>query len=247
MAGLRDKLWLWGTGVNCLAKDYGFPESRMTIGGGLRELGIDQAMMCGFLPPTEEEYRDVAFCRNLLWEMSFDDGFQFERPLAPILALHEAHPNVRGVLLDDFSTTEISKGAQPDLLARMREALPPGMQLWIVTYSMSLDIPNLAEYLRYADGISFWVWHARQLPNLAEYVARSNDLCGNKPTVVGLYFHDFGENRALSAREMAAQVESGVRLLEDGACAGLCFLSSSIMDIGLESVEWTKQWVRGLG
>jgi hypothetical protein len=247
MERLRDKLWLWGTGVNCLAKDYGFPESHMTIGGGLRTLGIDQAMMCGFIPPTEEEYGDVSFCRDLLWEMSFDDGFQFERALAPIIALHEAYPNVTGVLLDDFSTVEINKGAKPDLLARMREVMPPSMKLWIVTYSMSLDIPNLAEYLQYADGISFWVWHARQLPSLPEYVARSNELCGNKPTVVGLYFHDFGENRPLTAGEMEAQVETGVRLLDEGACEGLCFLSSSVMDIGLESVEWTKKWVEGLG
>jgi len=246
MKAIRDSLWLWGTRVNALSEHYKFPTSRMTVAGGLQVLGIDQAMMCGLLPPAEEEYAPVAHCRNLLWEMSFDEGFSFKRPLAPILALHCAHPNVVGVLLDDFSTTEIKKGAKPDLLAKMRDAMPGSLQLWVVIYSMSLDIPNLPEYLEHVDGISFWVWHARDLPDLPEHVARCHELSGRKPMNVGLYLYDFGENRPLTTEQMAAQVGTGVKLLEAGECEGLCFLSSSIMDIGLESVEWTRRWVNGL-
>ena len=252
MAILRDALWLWGTRVNAL-EEYGFPRSRMTIGEGLRTLGLDQAMMCGFLPPTEEEIRPVAQCRRLLWEMSFDEGFAFQRPLAPILRLHQTHPNVVGVLLDDFSTTEIRKGARPEVLARMRQALPDSLQLWVVIYSMSLEIPHsfqddiLSETLQHVDGISFWVWHARDLPHLPEWVARCHEVSGRKPMVVGLYFYDFGEQRPLTTADMEAQVQTGVRLLRTGECEGLCFLSSSVMDVGLATVEWTRQWIEQHG
>ena len=190
MSTIRDRLWLWGTRVNALQEHYGFATSSMTISGGLGALGIDQAMMCGMLPPTEEEYSPVAHCRRVIWEMSFDEGFSFQRPIEPIIDLHRAHPNVEGVLLDDFSTTEISKGAQPDVLEDMHKAMPDSMSLWLVIYSMSLDIPNLSEYLRFADGISFWVWQARDLPRLPGHLDRCNDLSGGKPTVVGLYFYD---------------------------------------------------------
>ena len=246
MKSIKDSLWLWGTTVNALSKHYRLPGSSMTIRDGLGTLGIDQAMMCGHLPPTEEEYGQVAHCRSLLWEMSFDEGFSFERPLAPIVELHGGHRNVLGVLLDDFSTTEINKGAKPDLLAKMRAAMPASMQLWVVIYSMSLGIPDLDDYLEHADGVSFWVWEPQNLPNLPSYVAQCHELSGHKPMIVGLYFYDFNADRPLTTAQMAGQVETAVNLLEGGECQGICFLSSSVMDAGLESVEWTKQWASGM-
>jgi hypothetical protein len=219
----------------------------MTISEGLGSLAIDQAMMCGMLPPTEDEFQAVSHCRRILWEMSFEENFSFEGPLGPILDLNESHPNVEGVLLDDFSTTEISKGAQPDVLRMMREAMPGSASLWIVIYSMSLDIPNLEDFLKYADGISFWVWHARDLPELPEHLDRCNQLSGGKPTVVGLYFYDFGENRQMTVGQMGDQLETGLRLVTAGECEGLCFLSSSVMDVGLETVDWTRDWISNHG
>ena len=243
---LRDALWLWGTRVNTL-QEYGFPESHMTIGQGIRDLEIERAMMAGFLPPTEEEYRDVSHCTDLLWEMSFDDGFSFERPLAPIVALHEAHKTVKGVLLDDFSSVEIAKGAQPDCLRMMREAMPDTMELWIVVYSMNLEIPNLSEYLKWVDGVSFWVWNARDLPDMAHHVQRCHEISGRKPMNLGLYFYDFGDGRPLTIEQMKHQTEVGTDLLNRGECSGLCFLASSVMDVGLETIDWTRNWIHTNG
>ncbi len=243
MSTIRDSLWLWGTRANALQEHYNFPTSRMTIGQGLRVLGLDKAMMCGSLPPTEEEYDGVRHCRRLLWEMSFEEGFSYENPLAPIIELHESHPNVEGVLLDDFSTTEISKGATPEVLEGMRRSMPDSLHLWLVIYSMSLDIPDLPEYLKHADGISFWVWDALELPELPRFVRRCNDLSQGKPMVLGLYLYDFGNMRCITTDQMRAQVETGLDLHRGGECSGLCFLSSSVMDVGLDSVKWLRRWI----
>jgi len=247
MTRVRDLLWLWGTRVNALQEHYGLPASEMTVSRGLGLLGIDQAMMCGMITPAEEEYGRVRHCRRILWEMSFDDDFRFDRPLRPIVDLNREHPNVEGVLLDDFSTTEISRGATPEVLGKMRRALPDSMSLWIVIYSMSLEIPGLEDYLRHADGISFWVWHARDLPSLPSHLERCNEISGNKPTVVGLYFYDFGENRPMSSGQMREQLLTGLDLVASGDCEGLCFLSSSVMDVGLETVDWTRRWLADHG
>ena len=51
--------------------------------------------------------------------------------------------------------------------------MPASLQLWAVIYSMSLDFPHLTEYLQHLDGISFWVWHGRDLPGLAEAIGRT--------------------------------------------------------------------------
>jgi len=246
MAAVRDALWLWGTRANAL-QGYGFPTSPMTVAQGLSELGLDQVMMCGLLPPSEDEYLPVRRSRRILWEMSFEEGFGFERPLEPIARLHRAHPNVVGVLLDDFSTTEIKKGARPELLARIRQYMPGSMQLWLVIYSMSLNIPNLEQYLRHADGISFWVWDPRELEQLPHSVSRCNQISAGKPLILGLYLYDFSSNRPLSLGQMEKQVLAGVQLLREGECVGLCFLGSSVMDVGLETVEWTRKWVKAHG
>ena len=58
MKTIRDVLWLWGTKVNALEEGYGFT-SEMSVAQGLDILGLPRAMMCGFLPPTEEEYAGV--------------------------------------------------------------------------------------------------------------------------------------------------------------------------------------------
>jgi hypothetical protein len=219
----------------------------MTIARGLSELGLDQAMMCGSLPPTEEEYQPVGHCRNLLWEMSFEEGFSFSGSLEPIVKLHSDHPSVRGVLLDDFSSVEIAKGATPGVLRQMRAAMPDSLDLWIVVYSMNLSIPNLAEYLEHVDGISFWFWKAGELGGMREKVDECRKLSGRKPLVMGLYFYDFGTQREMSLADMEAQMGTAVDLLREEKVSGLCFLSSSIMDVGLGTVEWTKGWIEEHG
>ena len=242
MSKIRDKLWLWGTKVNGLEEGYGFTSS-MTVSRGLDVLGLQRAMMCGFLPATEAEYQSVAQCRELLWEMSFDAGFAFGRPLRPISDLHRSHRNVKGVLLDDFSTAEISRGATPEVLASVRRVMPSSLELWAVIYSMSLETPILGEYLQHLDGISYWVWHGSELPRLVDQVEQCYALSGEKPLILGLYFYNFGERKPLTPEEMKGQLEIGIELLRADRCRGLCFLTSSIMDVGLDAVEWTREWI----
>jgi hypothetical protein len=246
MDRIRDRFWLWGTTVNALS-GYGFSPSEMTVGDGLAMLGLNKAMMCGMLPPNEEEFYRVSHCERLLWEMSLDEGFAFEHNLATIVQLHDSHPTVEGVLLDDFSTAEIKRGAKPSVLKAMRKAMPGDLGLWIVVYSMSLGIPDLTDYLRHVDGVSFWVWHARDLPAVERDLKHCNELSGGLPTILGLYLYDFGEGRPLTQAQMASQLDSATDLLRDGHCEGLCLLASSVLDVGLESVEFTRSWLRQHG
>jgi len=206
-------------------------------------MGIDQAMMCGSLPPTEDEYAQVSSCRRILWEMSFGEGFSFRDQLKPISRMSVLHPNVEGVLLDDFSTTEMERGAKPEILSNMRRIMMRRLQLWIVVYSMSLEAPGLSEYLRNVDGIVLAVWQSRDLPHLREWVHRCNQLSGGKPVILVLYLYDFGDHRELTISQMEDQVSTGADLVREGQCQGLCFLASSILDVGLKAVDWTKGWI----
>ena len=46
---------------------------------------------------------------------------------------------------------------------------------------------------------------------------------------------------------MAGQVDHGLRLVRSGEVQGLCFLSSSVMDAGLEAVAWARRWIADRG
>jgi len=46
---------------------------------------------------------------------------------------------------------------------------------------------------------------------------------------------------------MKKQCETGLRWIQEGKIDGMIFLANTTMDIGLESVEWTRQWIKEVG
>jgi hypothetical protein len=43
------------------------------------------------------------------------------------------------------------------------------------------------------------------------------------------------------------QCDLGLRWLQEGRIEGMIFLASCICDIGLEAVEWTRNWIGEIG
>jgi hypothetical protein len=43
---------------------------------------------------------------------------------------------------------------------------------------------------------------------------------------------------------MQRQCETGVRWLKEGRIEGLVFLGNTVMDLGFESVGWTRKWIQ---
>jgi hypothetical protein len=135
----------------------------------------------------------------------------------------------------------------PSVLADLSFALhtqPRPLSLWGVVYTMSFDIPNLREYLAFLDVIHLWVWHARDLPRLDEHLDRCAALSGGKPINLGLYLHDWGDRRPMPLDLMEFQCEQARRYLHDRRIVGATFLSTSVLDVGLATPAWTRDWIR---
>jgi hypothetical protein len=47
--------------------------------------------------------------------------------------------------------------------------------------------------------------------------------------------------------ELERQCSLGLRWLRDGRIEGMIFLASCICDLGLDAVEWTRQWIAAQG
>jgi hypothetical protein len=65
--------------------------------------------------------------------------------------------------------------------------------------------------------------------------------------LLGCYLWDYGANQPLPLDRLAYQCETGLDWLKQSRLDGIIFLASCICDLGLEAVEWTRQWIAQVG
>jgi len=65
--------------------------------------------------------------------------------------------------------------------------------------------------------------------------------------LLGCYMYDFHERKPLPVEGMKMQVESGYRWLREGRIAGMIFLATPNVDVGLAAAEPTREWIADAG
>jgi hypothetical protein len=171
----------------------------------------------------------------------------YERRLAQVRRLVDAHPQFEGVLLDDMSTVSMDRGFKPGHIRGIRELLPGryrSVRIWGVVYTMSFDRAGIGDYVKELDVISLWTWHAKDTVRLGENVSQCARRFPGKPIVLGLYLYDYGEGRRMPADLLEAQCNAGLNLLRDGRVRGLVFLTITNDET---AVTWTARWIRQVG
>jgi hypothetical protein len=137
----------------------------------------------------------------------------------------------------------------PEQLRELRKRLVIGgrrIPLHVVVYSHAI-IPRATHHLRHVDAITLWTWDPNEIKNLEQTLKRLEQLAPNKKIFLGCYMYDFGKRMPLPVELMKQQTELGYEWLRQGRIKGMIFLASPICDLGLESVEWTRQWIRRVG
>jgi hypothetical protein len=162
---------------------------------------------------------------------------------------YPGHP-AGNVLLDG---TDPNSPFSLESLRRLREHLRSGarpLDIWVVLYTGEFGLPSLQSHLALCDVVTMWTWTAAELANLEANFARFGEIVGQKRKVLGCYMWDYGARQPMPVEAMQHQCESGLQWLKEGRIEGMVFLAGCICDLGLEAVEWTKQWiaqVSGLG
>ncbi|MBT3272291.1 MAG: hypothetical protein HN368_03985, partial [Spirochaetales bacterium] len=65
---------------------------------------------------------------------------------------------------------------------------------------------------------------------------------------LGCYMWDFGGTKGpLPVSSMKYQCDLGREWLEEGRITDMIFLGTNICDLGLETVEWTRNWIAEVG
>src|SRR5262245_18574232 len=176
---ILDRLWLWGHDAGAHNEGWGLRQpSRITPVEAAFYLGIPNLIMVRYMgrPPLPFDQYALPFraLKQVVWSVVGATGQTDERERAHVLDLAACHPNITGLMLDDFFGSEQSSQEDdravfaPEKLRELRNQMIVGgrqLHLWAVLYEHQLE-QRLAPYLELLDKVSFWTWDSEKLRGL---------------------------------------------------------------------------------
>jgi hypothetical protein len=258
MTTVRDRIWLWGHEAGSHDHGYNIPRiSRMTPAEAAFYLNIPNMIMVRYDDKPEMPFDQYAVAlrplKEIYWSLVGGGGRSSAEERIHVLELASKFPNITGVFMDDFFRSPGADG-EPGVLPvseieSLRKQLVVNgrrLDLGVTLYTHQLDMA-LGPYLELCDWISLWTWEAPELRNLEANFAKCEELSPNNSKLLGLYLWDYGLKQPMPLDLMQAQAEMALRWLREGRIGGMIFLASCICDLELESVEWSRAWIREVG
>jgi hypothetical protein len=258
MTTVRDRMWMWGHEAG--SHDTGFDiqrTSRMTPAEAAFYMDLPNMIMVRYLdnPPIPFDQHAISFrpLKEVYWSVVGAAGRNSQEELDHVLDLAKRFPNITGIFMDDFFH---SSGAEGELavlpvsdIQAMRDKLVVDgkrLDLGVTLYTHQLDMP-LGPYLDLCDWVSLWTWNSDDLVHLEENLAKCEKLSPHSKRLLGLYMWDYGPKRPMPLERMKMQAETALRWLRAGRIGGIIFLASCICDLDLDTVEWSRAWIRQVG
>lgn len=244
-----DKLWIWGH--NGQGGKFMGRQIRMTQAEGALYMGIPNICMvwditAPVLPLELQSQYAMAFkpFPKVVWSATgISDSPKASEDINNVLAIAAKFPNIHGVVMDDFFGQK--KPYTPEELDSIkRQLFVSGRQLplWAVYYSKELQM-SVEKTLRQFDVITFWTWSQDDLQNLENNFERLVKMSPYNQKMLGCFMYDFSSNKEISIELMEKQCALGLQWLKQGKINGMIFCLSWICDMGLETVEWTRNWI----
>jgi len=258
---VRDRLWIFTCAANSDYPHLG-RRSVMTPAEGAFYLGVPNIIMVqsseseapyGRLEPPFAQYT-VALrpLRRVVWSVVGSGGFHSAEETKEVLELARSTPNFAGIMLDDFFTGR-KEGNRARLtveeLAEIRRHLKgigEKLDIFATLYVNHLDLP-IEDYLELIDVITLWTGNPAELVNLESNLKKAEALAPKVRKMLGCYVVDYGRKQGTPVPLMKLQCETGLRWLRQRRIEGMIFLGNTTMDLGFESVEWTRQWIEKVG
>ena len=261
MTTVRDKFWIWGHKAGSHDNNYNLKgTSRVTPADAAVYMGLPNMIMVVLgnepQPPFDGEAAAMRSLRRVVWSIVGDSSSRRndeKTDLEEVVSLASRFPNITGGIMDDFFTEgkpgqPVARYSAKDIAGfrRTLHAAVRPLDLWVVLYAHQLHLP-VAAHLAETDVVTFWTWRASQLTDLEKNFTAVEALAPAKRKVLGCYMWDYGDGKPMPLDRMQHQCRLGLRWLQEGRIAGMIFLASCICDLKIETVEWTRQWIREVG
>ena len=254
---IRDKFWIWGHHAGSHNDHWGLTTtSRMTPAEGAFYLNVPNMILVRYNdlpePPFEQYAVALRPLKQVVWSIVGAGGASANYEVEAVRNLAEKFPNFTGVMMDDFfsdpATGKVAVHDVESLNAIQKQLIVADrkLDLWVVLYNHQLEHP-VGPHLETCDVVTFWTWNANQLTGLEKNFQRAEELTPSPRKVLGCYMYDYGDRQPMPVDLMQHQCEIGLQWLRDSRIDGMIFLASCICDLGLETVEWTRDWIQRVG
>ena len=194
--------------------------------------------------------------------------------LPATLSLAQEFPNIRGIFLDDFvrpiprkKATDPDTGRPAMSLADLRQlrdqikASGKPLDIWVTLYTHEVNPerkgskipfrscePPLANFLAEFDVLTLWTWDSTEIPELEANLTALEKIAPKKARIaLGLYLWDFQNKKPVPVELMKHQCELGLKWLKEGRISDMIFLANTMLDVGMPSAEFAREWIRTHG
>jgi len=268
---VRDRLWIFtcvaGSDNDSLAAGGVSAPSRMTPAEGAFYLDVPNLILVRWrglpAPPFDQFALPFRPLKRLVWSVVGSGGRRDEGDdVEQVLSLAARTPNLSGLFFDDFFVSgpagKHTGVLSPEELAAVRGRLAEGgrrLEMWVTFYSRALDpthprhfeIDSPAAFLRQFDVVTLWTRGGDALTRLEQHVENLERLCPGPSIAIGCDFWDFLNKAPVPIPLMEKQCELCLEWLRQGRITGMIFLANTVMDVGLDVVDWTRDWIRAVG
>ena len=254
---VRDRMWIWGTREapgstkrSLSAYIQAGPAQRAKM------LGLRNVFIAGGIPLEPGRAKELAepvarmngrLFYEVCWSQMTGHASDYEKDIIAAKALAAEFPSLEGVLLDDLTSQQIAgRGMSVEELQKVCDSFhvgPKRIPVWGVVYTMNLDHPGLAEYLKPLDGINLWTWDAKDLPALEENLARCEQLAPGKPIILGIYLYDYGAGRPMPLDLLQRQCDQALTWLKQNRIADIVFLTITPEP---KALSFARSWISGV-
>jgi hypothetical protein len=258
-----DRLYVWAHAAgsyNGEAYLKSYKPSKIEPVDGVQYLGLKNAYFIRYkdVPaiPFDDYYAPFKKLDRVVWSLTGESGATSAEERKAVFKLAEANPNITGFIMDDFFRgmevpkeggvdTPLPASLTPEQLADIRSSLKingRALPLSVVVYTTQIN-PRAKHHLKHVDDITLWTWRPAELDALEKNLEKLEQLAPGKGIYLGCYLFDFDRFVPMPVDRMKQQVELGYRWLQQGRIKGMIFLGTPILDLGFESVEWTRGWI----
>jgi len=264
---VRDRLWMWAHEAGAYDNSYGLPRNgRITPVEGAHYMGVPNVVLVHYngrpTPPYNQFAIPFKSLKRVNWSITGSGGATTEQEREKVFGLAAAMPFITGVFLDDFfriaEAPAPNPNAQPpsqpepvaaltlqqlsDIRNRLNNVNGRRLDLGVVAYTHQLEARILA-HLAMCDVLSLWTWRFEDLEALEENMGKLERLAPGKRIRLGCYMWGFGTGKPIPLSLMEKQCQLGLQWLKNGRIDGMIFCATNICDLGLDAVEWTRQWI----
>lgn len=263
---LRDRLWMWGHEPETIVGTHNIPMGKnIGIADAIKSMGIPNVCVITFgdvpeLPLWDEYCKQFNDTKKVAWSIMYgpERKYTHSQLAEKAFKLTEKMPNLNEFYLDDFfdymaPPDEITGLAKSYMSIEKLKTLKSDMQklkrkskLTMVLYTHQLN-PGIKQYLEYCDRVSLWTWWANDLSILENNFRKYREFMPDKPTLLGIYMWDFGNEKPIPLEDMKVQLDFAYEKLKTGEVDGLIFHCTPLCDLDIEAVHYSRQWIADHG